>query len=790
MNGEPETESERRLSVIMFSDIVGYSKMMHAHEDHAMELLNRHNKIVREALKKHDGTEVKVIGDAFLVSFTTVTDAVRCAIDIQETFSKYNEDKPTNEKILLRIGIHMGDIIVKENDVFGDGVNIASRIEPLAEPGGICISQEIYNMVRHKIDFEAVSLGPKELKNIKEKIGIYEILIGSIAERTKRRARRKKPFYKQPVAWIALGLVIVAAAILIIMALRRNPEPSSVMITRMLKIPSPKIISSNISFDGNWVVYIAQDVKNASPNLYVMPVSGGEPKKITNDTMDFIKDTPCFSLDASRIIYHRVFFGPDTVYSDLYVVPALGGTSRRIIGNADFVTLSPDGNRIAFIRSDDGKEGSELCIANADGSGEKIVTIIIRRPIIACDIAWSPDSKRLAFLRGFSTPAKERYREIFIRDLKDSSDRQVTFDKKIVDDICWASTGEIIFNSTRGNNVNLWVIPDGGGTPKQLTLGAGEDRVPHISKDAKHLVYVNESRTSNLWTMDLEMGQLQQLTYEDTWIISPVYSPGGTKLLYNRFDISGQTQLLICNNDGSEASELKPAIENYTLDVYSYFKEWFQDDRTILFNAFRRDTVRKNPDSIVVKYAFFQYDLLTNAARKIGDGELIDASRDGRYILSRPTRSKQLVTLALKTTPDKPLKEITYAWMYPRIGATPVFSFDSKNVIALDSVGVWYIPVEEGKPKRLIRRLTKYFSFVHETRDGKSLLGMLGNLSLNKYTLVKLHITGGEIEKIMELTGQENLSFSPLSPLSPDGKTLVFTKSETKNRIVVLDNFR
>ena len=139
-----------------------------------------------------------MIGDAFLVSFTTVANAVRCAIDIQECFAKYNESAAEKEKILLRIGIHMGDIIVKDDDVFGDGVNIASRIEPLAEPGGICISQEVYNLVRHKLDLQVVSLGPKELKNIKEKIEIYEILVGSItsdAHKAKRGKRKEEIGY-------------------------------------------------------------------------------------------------------------------------------------------------------------------------------------------------------------------------------------------------------------------------------------------------------------------------------------------------------------------------------------------------------------------------------------------------------------------------------------------------------------------------------------------------------------------------------------------------------------------
>ena len=227
-----------------------------------------------------------------------------------------------------------------------------------------------------------------------------------------------------------------------------------------------------------------------------------------------------------------------------------------------------------------------------------------------------------------------QYTEIFSRTLDDSTEHQMTFDKKIIDDFCWTSTGEIVFNSNRSGGVGLWVIPEEGGTPKQLTLGAGVDRFPRISKDAKHLVYLNGFLTSNLWTIDLQTKELQQLTFEDARVRSVAYSPDGSKLIYwleNDFE-SSQIRFVICNKDGSEPTKFEPTIEKYEIVTDSVIY-WSADMKSVFFSGFRSDTLRKNPDSIVFKYHFFEHELATNLTRKIGDGALFDISRDGKYLL-------------------------------------------------------------------------------------------------------------------------------------------------------------
>ena len=599
-------------------------------------------------------------------------------------------------------------------------------------------------------------------------------------------APMKKVFWKRPLVLAGtLSILLIVAVIIFLVMQRGTRGASGTMVTRVLKLPSPTANFPNISADGNWVAFVAQDEKQIQ-NLYIVHVSGGEPKKLTNDTMYVDLQSPCFSPDASQIIYERVEYSPKFDRA-LCTVSALGGTPRKLIRGGMLPIWSPDGKHIAFFRYAMGRPGLELLVANSDGTGErKLVGLVgkdyVTTPAYFFNEAWSPDSKRLAFLRSFLTPTKERYTEIFIRGLEDSTERQITFDKKIIDDFCWTSTGEIVFNSTRGGNVNLWVIPEDGGTPKQLTLGAGADRLPRISRDAKHLVYVNESETSNLWKFELSTGQVQQLTFEDAQLYGPAFSSDGAKIIYRQFDSfdNSRSGFYICNKDGSESSKLPTNIENYTPNMAL----WPAAGKPILLNAFRTDTVRKNPDSLVTRSAIFEYDPGTNAVIKIGDGSLYDASRDGKYVIYRRNEEPNYwnMVLAPRATPDKPIKEVVSRW------SRPSFSWDSKSVITSDSAGITFVSVEESKGKKFIKR-PKNFGLVYQMPDGKSLLGSLYDPALKKYDLVKVQLSDGKIEKIAPLPPSSQI-WGRSSSLSPDGRTLVFSRSESKNRILVLDNFR
>ena len=171
MSGE-----QRRLAAVMFTDIVGYSSLTQKNERLALELLEEHRMIIRPIVARYNGREIKTMGDAFLIEFGSALEATQCAIDIQRRLDGYNEQSIPERRVHLRIGIHLGDVIQRQSDVLGDAVNIASRIEPLAEADGICISEQVFDQVRNKLDCPIEKLGPHQLKNLDYPIDVYRIL--------------------------------------------------------------------------------------------------------------------------------------------------------------------------------------------------------------------------------------------------------------------------------------------------------------------------------------------------------------------------------------------------------------------------------------------------------------------------------------------------------------------------------------------------------------------------------------------------------------------------------------
>jgi adenylate cyclase len=175
--GSAPHAEQRRLAAIMFTDMVGFSRQMGADETRMLRLLEVHNQVIQQAVTAHHGHIIKTLGDAFLVDFPSVVNAVQCARQVQSQLRTHNAEHGREEQIHVRIGIHLGDIVQRDGDVFGDGVNIASRLQGLAEPGSICLSDIVYRDVAKKIELgTVVSLGRPKLKNIAERFQVYALL--------------------------------------------------------------------------------------------------------------------------------------------------------------------------------------------------------------------------------------------------------------------------------------------------------------------------------------------------------------------------------------------------------------------------------------------------------------------------------------------------------------------------------------------------------------------------------------------------------------------------------------
>src|SRR5215471_10029598 len=166
----------RRLAAILAADVAGYSRLMGADEEGTHERLKVHlGELVNPKIAEHRGRIVKNTGDGFLAEFQSVVDAVRCALEIQRGMSERDEGTPPDKRIKFRIGVNLGDVISEEHDIFGDGVNIAARLETLAEPGGICVSRVVRDQVRDKLDYAFEDLGDQQVKNIARPVRVYRV---------------------------------------------------------------------------------------------------------------------------------------------------------------------------------------------------------------------------------------------------------------------------------------------------------------------------------------------------------------------------------------------------------------------------------------------------------------------------------------------------------------------------------------------------------------------------------------------------------------------------------------
>lgn len=172
---------EYRLAAILYTDIVGFSRMMEKDEVGTIKLMEHHNSLIRTHVSAYNGNIIKTIGDAFLIEFSNATNAVKCAIEIQKELETFNAGKPS-VPLVLRIGCHLGDIYFYESDALGEGINIASRLQSLCRPGRICMSAEVNNLVASKIEVPIRPLGVVTLKNITREINAYEVLTNGAAE--------------------------------------------------------------------------------------------------------------------------------------------------------------------------------------------------------------------------------------------------------------------------------------------------------------------------------------------------------------------------------------------------------------------------------------------------------------------------------------------------------------------------------------------------------------------------------------------------------------------------------
>ena len=196
----PAMSAPRKLAAILAADVAGYSRLTGLDEEGTLERLrNLRRELINPTISLHRGRVVKTTGDGILIEFLSVVDAVRCAMDVQRGMDRQNADVPTEKRIEFRVGINVGDVVVEGEDLLGDSVNVAARLEGIAEPGGICISETAYQQVRDKVDVKFQDAGEHRLKNISRPVRVYRVRpSGAAAKLTARFAAPGKAINRGP----------------------------------------------------------------------------------------------------------------------------------------------------------------------------------------------------------------------------------------------------------------------------------------------------------------------------------------------------------------------------------------------------------------------------------------------------------------------------------------------------------------------------------------------------------------------------------------------------------------
>ena len=234
----------RKLTTILAADVVGYSQLMAADEEVTLNTLRAYRKVIDALVGKHNGRVFNTAGDAVLVEFGSAVEAVRCAVSIQEDLAVRNAELSEDRQMWFRIGINVGDVMIEGVDLFGDGVNVAARLEGLAEKGGICISGNTFEQVKNKLSVAFSDIGPQSVKNIPEPVPAFRIVPGQVSVKPDQQTQtlQKIPSAtKINKSW----LLIAGAAIVAILL-------GGILVWRVLPIRS----ASSYPFDGRWEVTV------------------------------------------------------------------------------------------------------------------------------------------------------------------------------------------------------------------------------------------------------------------------------------------------------------------------------------------------------------------------------------------------------------------------------------------------------------------------------------------------------------------------------------------------------
>jgi len=568
---------ERKLSAIMFSDIVGYSAMIGTDEKKGLELREKNKEIHRELIKKNKGVLLKDIGDAILGSFQSAYDAVSCAVELQQAI----KDIPN---LRLRIGIHVGDVVFQDEDVFGDGVNIAARIQNVANPDCICISERVHADMRNKPEIESKFIGTRKLKNIDHPIAIYSINYIGFSGTHPVDAMKNHSILRRIIVIAALLILITMAVWYFSISTKPDLPKTSIGIEEPLTTTRVGIkMDVTWSPDGSLFAYGFHNGENF--NIQWSSKEGGNTISLTNELTDEI--LPRWSPDGSKIAYVA-----DRGFGvDLFWRPASGGREKKfaetnlhmlehfteMLFSVGAMPWSSDGNRFIFPRLG---ESGEISLWEADlvSGNEKQITFPEPGEIDLCG-SRSYDDQQIVFVRNLN----------LWLITKEGNEIPLLEDEYPKFQPTWSTDPDVvIFSYTMNGNPQIWQMSISSGALEQLTFGESKKFAPVVNKQGI-LSYQHFTHTTDLFSVNMDGMQTTQLTFYNGDNFHPRISPDGQKLVYQ----SGRTgNYEIWLLDLTLNEEIKLSDQN-GVDIKP---DWSPDGKEIVFLS------RRNGEWQLLKY--------------------------------------------------------------------------------------------------------------------------------------------------------------------------------------------
>jgi serine/threonine protein kinase/Tol biopolymer transport system component len=436
-------------------------------------------------------------------------------------------------------------------------------------------------------------------------------VFGTATYSSKRHRYFKK---RRAVVGVASLLLIVVATLATLFILRnRTPRLNLNRTTATLKIPLREFGLADLSRDGNWLVLGAAD-ENGKGDIYWINIAGGKATRVTNENADRIRGM-YVSPDASQIVYSCQNFA-DPVFK-VKLVPTQGGENRTVVDTGVVQSWRPDGQRIGYMLNNDqifqSASGKlEIWSVKPDGSDRRLEHIdsLCARPT-PWSFCWSPDGGSVAWVRNYA----EGYGEVMVRELATGKERQLTHDRKWADELIWATNNQILFVSNKSGQLNLWMIPAGGGEETQITQGAVPIYSPRISDDNRTLVYAQWERFRHIWISSVDGSNARPIKTDDIMVPYACFSPDGKHIAHVIADVdisNPQSHLYVMDRDGKNERQLTSGPE-----VVSGCR-WSLDGKLLAY------TSRLADESTDSSRIYLIQPVNPGAPRLLGKGGLVD----------------------------------------------------------------------------------------------------------------------------------------------------------------------